>query len=87
MCGGQIDPAETAPFRTAPAQWGPWALPAATLSGKPRLDHSPGVAFAWVVLTGVARDGTRHLLSPVNGAQLFSSGTALDWFQAFLAGH
>ena len=101
--GWGLDPGETAPFLTGPVVWSaagtspdgnhtwyessPWPPNAATLTGGLRLDRSPGVTDAWLVLTGVAPDGTRHLLSDPSGTQVFFSGTALDWFGAVLAGH
>lgn len=101
--GGTVDPAETAPFLTATAEWSAagtspdgtgswsgdsgWTPTAATLSGALRLDRSPGVSYAWFAITGVAPDGTRHLLSPPNGSSVVFNGRALDWFEAILAGN
>jgi hypothetical protein len=50
------------------------------------MNHSPGVSWAWVAITGIAPDGARYLLSEVSGNQVYFSGTALDWFEAVLAG-
>jgi hypothetical protein len=101
--GGGLDPAETRPFLTAPAQWSaagtlpggwaswsggnPWPANAATLSAGLRLDRSPGVTYVWLALTGVAPDGVRHLLSDPTGTQVCFNGTALEWFDAVLAGN
>jgi hypothetical protein len=99
---GGPDPNETAPFLTGPVEWSaagtspdgsltwssssPWPANAATLSGGLALNHWPGVSFAWVVITGIAPDGRRHLLTQPSGFQVVFSGTALDWFEAILAG-
>jgi len=99
---GGPDPNETAPFLTGPVVWSaagtwpdgsliwsssfPWPPNAATLSGGLALNHWPGVSFAWVAITGVAPDGRRHLLAQPSGFQVVFGGTALDWFEAILAG-
>jgi hypothetical protein len=99
---GGPNPNETAPFLTGPLVWSaagtspdgsltwsssiPWPPNAATLSGGLALNHWPGVSFAWVAITGVAPDGRRHLLTQPSGFQVVFSGTALDWFEAILAG-
>jgi hypothetical protein len=100
--GPELDPSETAPFLTGPVVWSaagtspdgnstwsyssPWPPNAATLSGALLMNHSPGVSWAWVAITGIAPDGARYLLSEVSGNQVYFSGTALDWFEAVLAG-
>jgi hypothetical protein len=100
--GGGLDPAETQPFLTAPADWSeagtlpggwaswsggnPWPANAATLSAGLRLDRSPGVTYVWLALTGVAPDGVRHLLSDPTGTQTCFNGSAIDWFEAILSG-
>jgi hypothetical protein len=100
--GGGLDPAETAPFLTAPIQWSAagvspdgssvwstnegWPANAATITGVLRLDRYPGASFVFVALTGLDSSGQRRLLSNLAGAPVFFSGTALDWFEAVLAG-
>jgi hypothetical protein len=100
--GGGLDRTETAPFLTSAAVWSAagtspsgnsvwygsngWPPNAATLTGILRLDRSPGVGYAWFVLTGVAPDGVRYLLSNPSGSQVFFNGSVLDWFEAVLAG-
>jgi hypothetical protein len=89
------------PFVVAPAVWSPpgelpggsmrwsssepWGPNAMTLSGSVRLDRTPGITAAWVALTGVAPDGSRHLIGDPNYVEATFTGTALDWLRAAFA--
>jgi hypothetical protein len=97
-----VNPAATGPFVVAPAVWSPpgelpgggvtwsgsvpWGRRAMTLSGSVRLDRTPWLAAAWVALTGVAPDGSRHLISEPEYVEATFDGTALAWMDAALAG-
>jgi hypothetical protein len=87
-----------APFALAPAVWSPpgelpgggltWStdeppgLEAMTLSGAVQLNRTPGVTAAWVAVTGVAPDGTRHIIGEPDFVETTFSGTVLDWLAA-----
>jgi hypothetical protein len=99
---GGLDQAESAPLLTAPIEWSaggtsldgsqnwsdgqPLPASAATITGVLCIDKYPGASFVFVVLTGLDSSGQRRLLSDLSGSRVFFSGTALDWFEAVLAG-
>ena len=57
-----------------------------TLSGSVRLDGTPWVTAAWVALTGVAPDGTRHLIAEPDYVMGTFNGSVLGWIQASVVG-
>lgn len=89
------------PFAVAPAAWSPpgelpgggltwssdqpWGPEAMTLSGAVQLDRTPEVTAAWVSMTGVAPDGTRHVIGEPDYVETGFSGTVLDWLSAVAA--
>ena len=93
-----VSPAATGPFVVSPAVWSPpgelpgggltwsssvtWGPRAMTLSGSVRLDGTPWVTAAWVALTGVAPDGSRHLIAEPDYVMATFNGTVLGWIQA-----
>jgi hypothetical protein len=97
-----VSPAATGPFVVSPAVWSPpgelpgggltwsssvpWGPRAMTLSGSVRLDGSPWVTAAWVALTGLAPDGSRHLIAEPDYVMATFNGTVLGWIQAAAAG-
>jgi hypothetical protein len=73
-----LDPAHDAPFAT-----GPMALdPSGALTGSVRVDRTRDVSGYWLVVTGVARDGIRNVITDIGGGQTTFTGTALDWLTA-----
>jgi hypothetical protein len=97
-----VSAAATGPFVVSPAAWSPpgelpgggltwsssvpWGPRAMTLSGSVRLDGTPWVTAAWVALTGVAPDGTRHLIAEPDYVMATFNGSVLGWIQAAVAG-
>jgi hypothetical protein len=97
-----VSPAATGPFVVSPAVWSPpgelpgggltwsssvpWGPRAMTLSGSVRLDGTPWVTAGWVALTGVAPDGSRHLIAEPDYVMATFNGTVLGWIQAAVAG-
>ena len=97
-----VSPAATGPFVVSPAVWSPpgelpgggltwsssvpWGPRAMTLSGSVRLDGTPWVTAAWVALTGVAPDGSRHLIAEPDYVMATFNGSVLGWIQASVAG-
>jgi hypothetical protein len=96
-----VSPAATGPFLVSPAVWSPagelpegmvtwsssvpWGPRAMTLSGSVRLDGTPQVTAAWVALTGIAPDGSRHLIAEPDYVMATFNGTVLAWLQASAA--
>jgi hypothetical protein len=97
-----VSPAATSPFVVSPAVWSPagelpgggliwsssapWGPRAMTLSGSVRLDGTPWVTAAWVALTGVAPDGSRHLITEPDYVMSTFNGTVLSWLEAAVSG-
>jgi hypothetical protein len=97
-----VSPAATGPFVASPAVWSPpgelpgggltwsssvpWGPRAMTLSESVRLDGTPWVTAAWVALTGVAPDGSRHLIGEPDYVMATFNGTVLGWIQAAVTG-
>lgn len=97
-----VSPAATGPFVVSPAVWSPagelpggmltwsssnpWGPRAMTLSGSVRLDGTPWVTAAWVALTGVAPDGSRHLITEPDYVMTTFNGTVLSWLEAAVRG-
>ncbi len=96
----RVDPAARAPFVSAPGQWLPdgqlppgwiyggpaWPEGAAGLGGSVRIDRTPGVTWAWLVVTGVAPDGVRYIIFGPSLDQTAFNGTAWDWLAAAISG-
>ncbi len=83
-----VDPSARHPLAIAPASWsavgGLDGPPGTSLGGALRLDRFPDVQWAYVAITGVAPDGTRHLVVMPDFAQVVFHGTAWGWFTGVL---
>jgi hypothetical protein len=77
LVGGQ-----PAPFATAGV-----AVAGTAISGTIRFNQTPGVDWAEVVLTGIARDGRRYLLVASSmPEQTIFQGSVWDWFAGLVRG-
>ena len=78
--GWKLIPSQAAPFAIAGT-----TVDGSTASGVIRLDAAPGVDWAEVIVTGIAPNGNRYILS-ADGApsQVQFRGNVLSWFAASL---
>jgi HAAS len=96
-----VSPRATGPFAWGSAVWTPpgeladgaltWSSGepygprAMTLSGAVQLNRTPGVTAAWIAITGVAPDGTRHMIAEPDYVSTTFTGTVLDWLAGVTA--
>lgn len=75
--GGEIDRTYNLPFTS-----GPMAIESDHLVGAVRVDRTRDVSQWWLVVTGVAADGGRDLITTLGGANSTFTGSAWDWVTA-----